>query len=149
MCVCFINCIITFLIPSLTPSLFIHVLCYNPLFSPNTLSAPSHPILSPCLHLHFLSSYNLSPHYPPSYTLTTHRLDPIPTAPAPAKIHPNTHKDHKTNSPHLQQKYTQTHIRTTKPSSPQNSSPTHPPFSHHPFSTTFTNFPITDLALNL
>jgi hypothetical protein len=71
----------------LPPSLSLLLLCKNLLLSsPATCSMPLPPF-SPCPHLPFPLSLNLSPEYPPSY-----HKHPATTI----EIHPNTYKDHKT-----------------------------------------------------
>jgi hypothetical protein len=108
-------CIINFTITIfLSPSLSFLILGYKPLFSlPATLSVPSYP-LSSCPHLPLVSSSNPSPHYPfllHTYlplTSLLYKLYTTPTSCSPWHNHPRLQ----------QQKYTQTHTRVTKPSSP-------------------------------
>jgi hypothetical protein len=123
---CIINFTIIILLALFFPSsLSFPLLCYNPLFSlPTTLSGPSHPLFSH-LHLLFLSSPNLSPHYLSllhTHHLLTSLLYQLHTIPAPCNPwhkHPSLQ----------QQKYIQTHTRETKSSSLHTSSSTHlPPF---------------------
>jgi hypothetical protein len=109
------------LIPILTPSFSLLLLCYNPLFSfSTTLSAPSYLLSS--LAFTFPSYSPLTCHHtnPPSYTFT------------------NCCPDYCTNFTQLQtpairdtlqqQIYTQTHPRATKPINLHITSPTHPPY---------------------
>jgi hypothetical protein len=73
---CIINFTITiFLSLFLPPSLSLLFLCKNPLFFlQTTLSAPSHALSPPCLHLPSYSFPNCHHTTLPSYTLTTHWL---------------------------------------------------------------------------
>jgi hypothetical protein len=76
----------------------------------------------PCLHLLILSSPKLSPHYLPSYTLTTCCLAYCTSCTQPQPLQSLT------QTPSTATEIHQTHIRTTKPSSLHTSSPTYPPF---------------------
>jgi hypothetical protein len=85
---------------------------------------PFSSTLSHCPHLSILFSPNLSPDYPSllhTHDLLTNLLYQLYTTPTPCNL---WHK-HPTLQ---QQKYNQTHIRTTKPSNPHIASPIHP---HH------------------
>jgi hypothetical protein len=86
---------------------------------PNNSFRPFSLTLSPCPHVPLPFSLNLSPDYP-SFLHTHHPLTnllyQLYTTPNPCK-HP----------PLQQQKYTQTHTRTTKLRSRCPTSPTHPP----------------------
>jgi hypothetical protein len=126
---CIINFSITiFLSLVLPPLLSLLFLCYNMLFSfPTTVSAPSHWLCHP-----------VSPSSPilpqpvttlPSLQHTHHLLISLLyqlyTIPAPC----NPWHKH----PPLQQKYTQTCTKATKPSSPYTSSLSQKTLSHAPF----------------
>jgi hypothetical protein len=102
------------LIPILTPSLSLLLLCYNPLFCfPTTLSASSYLYSSPVFTALFHPPPTCHDTTHPSYTLTTcwptyctHFTQPQPPAipdtalyTTPTEIHPNTHKGHKTQQP--------------------------------------------------
>jgi hypothetical protein len=110
---CIINSIITILLSLFSPCLLsLLLLYYNPLFSlPTTLSAHYQHSFH-CLHLPLSSSPNLSPMFPSTYSLpadystvpTAHKHCPLQSlTQTPSTtirvMHPNTHKDHKTQQP--------------------------------------------------
>jgi hypothetical protein len=104
---------------------------------PNYSVFPFSSTLSPCICLYHISFPNLSPCYP-SLLHTHYPLTVLLCQPHTPPALCNHWQKH---SPLQQQKYTQTHTRTTKPSSPHSSSPTHPCLSTLISSATFTKYP--------